>query len=49
MIFQLSQNIEKVGGYGSVGLEKLKNLNPTIILNQDYDKKLNQSLKMGKF
>ena len=40
-----SKNIEKVGGYGSVSLEKVVNLNPTIILNQDYDKKLNQSLK----
>ena len=26
-------------------MEKVVNLNPTIILNQDYDKKLNQSLK----
>jgi len=40
-----SKNIQKVGGYGSVSLEKVVNLNPTIILNQDYDKKLNQSLK----
>ena len=40
-----SKKIEKVGGYGSVSLEKVVNLNPTIILNQDYDKKLNQSLK----
>ncbi|MCT7465105.1 ABC transporter substrate-binding protein [Aliarcobacter cryaerophilus] len=42
---EISKNIEKVGGYGSVSLEKVVNLNPTIILNQDYDKKLNQSLK----
>ena len=40
-----SKYIQKVGGYGSVSLEKVVNLNPTIILNQDYDKKLNQSLK----
>ena len=39
------KNIQKVGGYGSVSLKKVVNLNPTIILNQDYDKKLNQSLK----
>lgn len=39
-----SKNIEKVGGYGSVSLEKVVKLNPTIIVNQDYDKKLNQSL-----
>lgn len=42
---EISKSIEKVGGYGSVSLEKVVNLNPTIILNQDYDKKLNQSLK----
>ena len=32
-----SKNIQKVGGYGSVSLEKVVNLNPTIILNQDYE------------
>ncbi|PRM90304.1 iron ABC transporter substrate-binding protein [Aliarcobacter cryaerophilus] len=42
---EISKSIEKVGGYGSVSLEKVVNLNPTIVLNQDYDKKLNQSLK----
>ncbi|WP_141050414.1 ABC transporter substrate-binding protein [Aliarcobacter cryaerophilus] len=42
---EISKNIEKVGGYGSVSLEKVVNLNPSIIINQNYDKKLNQSLK----
>ncbi|MDX4063965.1 helical backbone metal receptor [Aliarcobacter skirrowii] len=40
-----SKNIKKVGGYGSVSLEKVVNLNPNIIINQNYDKKLNSSLK----
>ncbi|MDD3025231.1 helical backbone metal receptor [Aliarcobacter skirrowii] len=40
-----AKNIEKVGGYGSVSLEKVVNLNPSIIINQNYDKKLNSSLK----
>ena len=40
-----SKNIQKVGGYGSVSLEKVVNLNPSIIINQNYDKKLNSSLK----
>ncbi|MDX4060166.1 helical backbone metal receptor [Aliarcobacter skirrowii] len=42
---EISKNIEKVGGYGSVSLEKVVNLNPSIIINQNYDKKLNNSLK----
>ncbi|MDX4065299.1 helical backbone metal receptor [Aliarcobacter skirrowii] len=42
---EISKNIEKVGGYGSVSLEKVVNLNPSIIINQNYDKKLNSSLK----
>ncbi|OCL96758.1 ABC transporter substrate-binding protein [Arcobacter porcinus] len=42
---EISKNIEKVGGYGSVSLEKVVNLNPNIIINQNYDKKLNSSLK----
>lgn len=41
---EISKNIEKVGGYGSVSLEKVVNLNPSIIINQNYDKKLNSSL-----
>ena len=42
---EISKSIEKVGGYGSVSLEKVVNLNPNIIINQNYDKKLNSSLK----
>ena len=42
---EISKSIEKVGGYGSVSLEKVVNLNPSIIINQNYDKKLNSSLK----
>ena len=41
---EISKSIEKVGGYGSVSLEKVVNLNPSIIINQNYDKKLNSSL-----
>ena len=39
-----SKKIEKVGGYGSVSLEKVLKLNPSIVINQSYDKKLNQDL-----
>ena len=39
-----SKKIEKVGGYGSVSLEKVLKLNPSTIINQSYDKKLNQDL-----
>ena len=40
-----SKKIEKVGGYGSVSLEKVLKLNPSIVINQSYDKKLNDDLK----
>jgi iron complex transport system substrate-binding protein len=39
-----SKKIEKVGGYGSVSLEKVLKLNPSVVINQSYDKKLNQDL-----
>ncbi|WP_198306381.1 ABC transporter substrate-binding protein [Arcobacter vandammei] len=40
-----SKSVPKVGGYGSVSLEKVVKLNPNVIINQSYDKKLNQSLE----
>ncbi len=42
---EISKNVEKVGGYGSVSLEKVIKLNPSVIINQSYDKKLNDDLK----
>ncbi|RXI25010.1 ABC transporter substrate-binding protein [Aliarcobacter trophiarum] len=42
---QESKNIEKVGGYGSVRLEKVLKLNPSVVINQSYDTKLNLDLK----
>ncbi|AXK48811.1 iron ABC transporter substrate-binding protein [Aliarcobacter trophiarum LMG 25534] len=42
---QESKNIEKVGGYGSVSLEKVLKLNPSVVINQSYDTKLNLDLK----
>ena len=40
-----SKSVQKVGGYGSVSLEKVVKLNPSVIINQSYDKKLNDDLK----
>lgn len=43
-----SKDIEKVGAFSSLNLEKIVKLKPTLIINQDYDKKLNQDLnKLG--
>ncbi|OCL99321.1 High-affinity heme uptake system protein IsdE precursor [Aliarcobacter thereius] len=42
---QESKNVPKIGGYGNVSLEKIINLNPSVIINQSYDTKLNQDLK----
>ncbi|OCL95990.1 ABC transporter substrate-binding protein [Aliarcobacter thereius] len=45
---EISKSIEKVGGYGSVSLEKVIKLNPSVVVNQSYDTKLNQNLqKLG--
>lgn len=35
-----SKNIVKVGGYASISLEKIIKLKPTIVIGQNYDKKL---------
>ncbi|OCL91157.1 ABC transporter substrate-binding protein [Aliarcobacter thereius] len=42
---QESKNVPKIGGYGNVSLEKIIKLNPSVIINQSYDTKLNQDLK----
>ncbi|WP_418187341.1 ABC transporter substrate-binding protein [Aliarcobacter lanthieri] len=43
-----SKNIQKVGGYGNVSLEKIVLLNPDIIITHDFDEKLNLNLeKLG--
>lgn len=41
----ISKSVQKVGGYGSVSLEKVVKLNPSILINQSYDKKLNSDLE----
>lgn len=40
-----SKSVEKIGGYGSVSIEKIIKLKPDYILSQDYDTKLNTNLK----
>ncbi|RBQ29999.1 ABC transporter substrate-binding protein [Aliarcobacter vitoriensis] len=40
-----SKNIQKVGGYGNVSLEKIVLLNPDIIITHDFDEKLNSNLR----
>ncbi|WP_418186636.1 ABC transporter substrate-binding protein [Aliarcobacter lanthieri] len=44
-----SKNIQKIGGYGNVSLEKIVLLNPDIIITHDYDEKLNSNLEKLKF
>jgi iron complex transport system substrate-binding protein len=40
-----SKNIPKVGGYANISLEKLLVAKPTLILSQEYDKKLISNIK----
>ncbi len=43
-----SKNKEKIGGYSSISLEKIIKLNPTVVIGQNYDEKLNSNLeKLG--
>src|SRR5574344_2000939 len=42
---EISKKLLKIGGYSSVSLEKLIKLNPSLVINQDYDKSLNKSLE----
>lgn len=42
---EISKKLPKIGGYSSVSLEKLIKLNPSLVINQDYDKSLNKSLE----
>ena len=40
-----SKNIKKIGGYNSISLEKILEVNPSVVIGQDYDEKLNSNLK----
>ncbi len=40
-----SKNVQKIGGYNDISLEKILNVKPTIVIGQDYDEKLIQNLK----
>lgn len=40
-----SKSIKKIGGYNSISLEKILKVNPTVVVGQDYDEKLNSNLK----
>ena len=39
-----SKNIKKIGGYNNISLEKILEVNPTVVIGQDYDNKLNDNL-----
>ena len=39
-----SKSIKKIGGYNSISLEKILKVNPTVVVGQDYDEKLNSNL-----
>jgi len=40
-----SKSIKKIGGYNSISLEKILEVNPSVVIGQDYDEKLNSNLK----
>ncbi len=40
-----SKSIKKIGGYSSISLEKILQANPTVVIGQDYDDKLNSNLE----
>ncbi len=40
-----SKSIKKIGGYSSISLEKILQANPTVVIGQDYDDKLNANLE----
>ena len=40
-----SKSIKKIGGYNSISLEKILEVNPSVVIGQDYDEKLIQNLK----
>ena len=42
---QESKNVKKIGGYNSISLEKILEVNPSVVIGQDYDEKLNSNLK----
>ena len=43
-----SKSKEKLGGYSSISLEKILKVNPTVVIGQNYDEKLNSNLeKLG--
>lgn len=40
-----SKRIPKIGGYATISLEKILQANPTVVIGQDYDQKLQTNLK----
>ena len=40
-----SKKIPKVGGYANISLEKILKANPTVVIAQDYDEKMQKNLK----
>ena len=40
-----SKDILKIGGYNNISLEKIIETEPTVVIGQDYDEKLNSNLK----
>lgn len=40
-----SKKIPKVGGYANISLEKILKANPSVVIGQDYDEKMQQNLK----
>ncbi|MCG3719520.1 ABC transporter substrate-binding protein, partial [Aliarcobacter butzleri] len=40
-----SKSIPKIGSYNNISLEKVLKLNPTVVITQNYDEKLNSNLK----
>ncbi|MDN5105779.1 helical backbone metal receptor [Aliarcobacter butzleri] len=40
-----SKSIQKIGSYNNISLEKVLKLNPTVVITQNYDEKLNSNLE----
>lgn len=40
-----SKDVLKIGGYNNISLEKIIETEPTVVIGQDYDEKLNSNLK----
>ena len=42
---QESKNVKKIGGYSSISIEKILEVNPSVVIGQNYDEKLISNLK----